>query len=66
MVAVTAACQSSRPPTRLADFIAQFPEARKQPSDAAFQIGDVTLESITKPFHHRAATDTLDLPCHRS
>jgi hypothetical protein len=33
----------------LADLVTQFPSARKQPAEAAFQISDVSIDGVTKP-----------------
>jgi hypothetical protein len=45
---ITAACGWSRSPTLIADFIEQFPDARKQPSTAAFDIADLKVEGVAK------------------
>jgi hypothetical protein len=37
-----------RPETPVADLVAQFAQATKQPSDAAFEIMDVTIDGLTK------------------
>ena len=37
-----------RPETPVADLVAQFAQANKQPSDTAFEIMDVTIDGLTK------------------
>jgi hypothetical protein len=50
LVAVIAsACGWSKPPTLIANFVEQFPAARKQPSNAAFEIARLTVEGVTEP-----------------
>ena len=36
------------PEVQVADLVAQFAQARKQPGDGAFEIGDVTIDGQTK------------------
>ena len=35
-------------PVTVADLVAQFPEARKQPADTAFEVADVTIDGVTR------------------
>jgi hypothetical protein len=46
---LTLQCDSSRSATQVADLVAQVGQAKKQPTDASFQTGDVTIDRATKP-----------------
>jgi len=43
-----AGCQETRASRPIADLIVDLPNARKQPSETAFEIGDVSIDGISK------------------
>ena len=48
MLAAAVCGSSCAEPVRVADLIAQFAEARKQPASTAFDVADVTIDGNTK------------------